>query len=389
MKTRNLIRIPVIVLIVLLSQTGCGSTSAKGTPASTPVPSGAAAAVIAEGRIVPRDYTNLYVAAPGKVDQVLVTEGEAVTQGTVLLRLGDRDAYQANLAGAQTDVTSAQQALDQLKRTANLAYNQALLDEADAQEAYNAALKTWDAFDQDQYEKDLDKAKSDVATALSELQDAQKEFAKYADREKDNPDRIRTKDALDAAQTKYDNAVIRQTEIENRFTQVKSNLEVARGRLEESARIRKQRENGPDADQLALAQSNLKAAQARLDAAQAALDHLDVFAPYDGVVARIDISAGENALPSQPVIVFADLNHWYVETTDLTEKDVVNIRVGQSVTVVPDALPNLALSGTVERVGLTYIEKAGDIVYPVRIRLDPSDAALFWGMTVEVRFMEK
>lgn len=220
MKTRNLIRIPVIVLIVLLSQTGCGSTSAKGTPASTPVPSGAAAAVIAEGRIVPRDYTNLYVAAPGKVDQVLVTEGEAVTQGTVLLRLGDRDAYQANLAGAQTDVTSAQQALDQLKRTANLAYNQALLDEADAQEAYNAALKTWDAFDQDQYEKDLDKAKSDVATALSELQDAQKEFAKYADREKDNPDRIRTKDALDAAQTKYDNAVIRQTEIENRFTQV-------------------------------------------------------------------------------------------------------------------------------------------------------------------------
>lgn len=140
---------------------------------------------------------------------------------------------------------------------------------------------------------------------------------------------------------------------------------------------------------MALAQLNLKAAQARLDAAQAALDHLDVFAPYDGVVARIDISAGENALPSQPVIVFADLNHWYVETTDLTEKDVVNIRVGQSVTVVPDALPNLALSGTVERVGLTYIEKAGDIVYPVRIRLDPSDAALFWGMTVEVRFMEK
>jgi multidrug resistance efflux pump len=323
------------------------------------------------------------------VDQVLVTEGEAVTQGTVLLRLGDRDAYQANLAGAQTDVTSAQQALDKLKRTADLAYNQALLDEADAQKAYNAALKAWDDFDQDQYEKDLDKAKSDVATALSELQDAQKEFAKYADREKDNPDRIRTKDALDAAQTKYDNAVIRQTEIENRFTQVKSNLEVARGRLEETTRIRKQRENGPDADQLALAQSNLKTAQARLNAAQAALDHLDVVAPYDGVVARIDISAGENALPSQPVVVFADLNHWYVETTDLTEKDVVNIRVGQSVTVVPDALPSLALSGTVERVGLTYIEKAGDIVYPVRIRLDPSDAALFWGMTVEVRFTEK
>jgi multidrug resistance efflux pump len=389
MKTQHFIRIPTFVLIVLLLQTGCGSTSGKNTPTPTPIPSGAAAVVIAEGRIVPRDFTNLYVGAPGKVKEVMVTEGESVTKGTVLLSLGDREAYQAGVAAAQADVTAGQQALDQLNRTANLAYNQALLEEAAAQAAYNTALKAWDAFNQNQYEKDLDQAKSDVATALSELKDAQTEFDKYADREKDNPDRIRTKNALDAAQTKYDNAVIRQTEIENRFTQVKSNLEVARERLAEATRIRQQRENGPDADQLALAQTNLTAAQARLVAAQAALNQREVVAPYDGVVARIDISAGENALPTQPVIVFADLSNWYVETTDLTEKEVVNIRVGQSVTIVPDALPGLTLHGTVERIGLTYTEKAGDIVYPVRIRLDPSDAMLFWGMTVEVRFTEK
>jgi multidrug resistance efflux pump len=389
MKTQKLIHIPAFVLILLLLQTGCGSTSAKETPTLTPVSSGPGVAVVAEGRLMPRDNTNLYVAAPGKVDQVFVTEGEAVTQGTVLLRLGDREGYLANLAAAQAQVTSAQQALDQLHRTATLAYNQALLDEAAAQAAYNAALKAWDSFDHDQYEKDLDQAKADVATALSELKDAQKEFAKYVDREKDNPDRIRTKAALDAAQTKYDNAVIHQTEVENRFIQVNSNLEVAKGRLAEATRIRQQRANGPDADQLALAQANLDAAQAGVTAAQAALDHLDVVAPYDGVVARIDISVGETASPSQPVIVFADLNHWFVETTDLTEKEVVNIRVGQSVTVVPDALPTLTLSGTVERIGLTYTEKSGDIVYPVRIRLDPTDAALLWGMTVEVSFLQK
>ena len=389
MKIRNLIRIPVFPLIALLVLAGCGSTSAKDTPTPTPVSSGAGVAVVAEGRIMPRDNANLYVAAPGKVDQVLVTEGETVVQGAVLLRLGDREAYLANLAAAKAQVTAAQQALDLLNRTATLTYHQALLDEAAAQQAYNIALKAWDAFDQDQYEKDLDQAKSDVATALSELNDAQTEFAKYADREKDNPDRIRTKNALDATQTKYDNAVIHQTEVENRFIQVNSNLEAAKGRLAEAARIRQQRANGPDADQLALAQANLDAAQAGVAAAQAALDHLNVVAPYDGVVARIDISVGENASPSQPVIVFADLNHWFVETTDLTEKEVVNIRVGQPVTVVPDALPALALTGTVERIGLTYTEKAGDIVYPVRIRLDPSDAALLWGMTVEVRFTQK
>jgi multidrug resistance efflux pump len=388
MKKNYFIRIPAFMSIALLLLTGCGSTSAIDTPIPTSTPSGGGSGILAEGRIVPRDSTNLYVGTPGKVEEVLVVEGETVTKGTVLLRLGDREAYEANLAAAQTDVTAARQALDELKRTADMAYNQALLDEAAAQKAYNAALKAWDDFDLDQYEKDLDKAKSDVATALSELQDAQKEFDKYADREKDNPDRVRTKKALDDAQAKYDNAVIRQTEIENRYTQVKSNLEVARGRLAEATRIRKLRENGPDADQLALAQSNLDAAQARLDAAQAALDQRNVVAPYDGVVARIDISAGENALPSLPVIVFADLKHWYVETTDFTEKEVVNIKVGQLVTIVPDALPSLTLTGTIERIGLTFMEKVGDIVYPVRIRLDPTDATLFWGMTVEVRIKE-
>jgi multidrug resistance efflux pump len=387
MKKQNLIRVPAIVSIALLLA-GCGSASAADTPVPSSTPSGGGGAILAEGRIVPRDYTNLYVGTPGKVEEVLVAEGANVSKGTVLLRLGDREAYQASLAGAQTDVTAARQAVEQLNRTADMEYHQALLDEAAAQKAYNAALKTWDDFNLDQYEKDLDKAISDVATALSDLQDAQKEFDKYADREKDNPDRDRTKKALENAQAKYDNAVIRQTEIENRYTQVNSNLEVARGQLAEATRIRELRENGPDADQLALAESALNAAQARLDAAQAALDRLDVVAPYDGVVARIDISAGENALPSLPVIVFADLKHWYVETTDFTEKEVVNINVGQLVTIVPDALPNLALTGVIERIGLTYMEKVGDIVYPVRIRLDPTDAALFWGMTVEVRTRE-
>jgi multidrug resistance efflux pump len=278
--------------------------------------------------------------------------------------------------------------LDRLARTADPSYYQALLDEAAAQKVYNAALKAWNNFDMDQYEKDLDKAKSDVATALSDLEDAQAEFNKYADRDKDNPDRVRTKKALDDAQEKYDNAVIRQTEIENRYIQVKANLEVAKGLLAEATRTRRQREDGPDKDQLALLQLNLTAAQARQAAAQTALDQLDVVAPYAGVVARIDISAGETALPGQTVIIFADMDPWYVETTDLTEMMVENIRVGQTVAVVPDAMPHVTLTGTIERIGQVYSEKTGDIVYPVRIRLDPSDAVLYWGMTVEVREME-
>jgi multidrug resistance efflux pump len=388
MKKQTFIRISAVVSVALLALSGCGSTSSEDTPAPAATPEGAGGAVIAEGRIVPRDFASLYAGPGGKVDEVLVAEGATVAKGAVLLRLGDRETYEAALAAAQADATAAQQALDLLARTADSSYYQALLDEAAAQEAYNATLKAWNDFDMDRYEKDLDKAKSDVATALSDLEDAQAEFDKYADRDKDNPDRVRTKKALDDAQEKYDNAVIRQTEIENRYIQAKANLEVARSLLAEAARIREQRENGPDKDQLALLQLNLAAAQSRQAAAQAALDGLDVTAPYAGTVARIDISAGETALPGQEVIIFADMDPWYVETTDLTEMMVGNIRVGQTVAVVPDAMPDVTLTGTVERIGQVYSEKTGDVVYPVRIRLDPYDAVLYWGMTVEVRETE-
>jgi HlyD family secretion protein len=384
MKNHPLFRISFLLLSALLLLTGCGSTSGGDSATPTASPSDSEHILIVEGRIVPRDFSYLYTAA-GKVEEIPVSEGQTVAKGAVLLRLGDRDAQEANLAAAQADLKLAEEASARVQRTALPEYHQAILDEAAAQKAYNAALKIRDAFDSDQYDRDLDQAESDVVTALSELKDAQKEYDKYAERDKNNADRTRTKDALEFAQTKYDNALIRQTEIENRYHQAISNLETARGRLAEAARIRKQRESGPDEDRLAQVQANLSAAQARVAAAQAALDHLDVVAPYDGVIARIDISAGEYALPSQPVIVFADLSEWFVETTDLTETEIVDVQTGQRATIVPDALPDLELGGTIERVGLTYVEKAGDVVYPVRIRLDPAEADLFWGMTVEVR----
>ncbi len=41
----------------------------------------------------------------------------------------------------------------------------------------------------------------------------------------------------------------------------------------------------------------------------------------------------------------ADFSAWYVETTDLNELEVVNIKEGQQVEIRPDALENLVLTG--------------------------------------------
>ena len=126
----------------------------------------------------------------------------------------------------------------------------------------------------------------------------------------------------------------------------------------------------PTRPTLAPAQARLKNAQDQLAAAQAALARMDLTAPYDGTVVRIDVKVNDQATPAQPAAVIADLSKWVVETSDLTEKEVVSVAAGQKATIVPDALPDLKLSGVVDTIGQTFVEKSGDIDYVVRIPLD-------------------
>jgi hypothetical protein len=77
-----------------------------------------------------------------------------------------------------------------------------------------------------------------------------------------------------------------------------------------------------------------------------------------------------------------------VETEDLTELQVPDLEVGQGVTVSPEALPDVALAGTVESISKISEIKSGDVTFTATIRLDEFDPRLRWGMTVTVVFEE-
>ena len=390
MKSKRMLVLFALVLTTVFALSACGNNAdptavVQPFPAATDFSTGS---IVAEGRIVPRDSANLFFMSGGTVDEVLVKEGESVLKGDVLVRLGERDSFEANVAAAQAEATSAQQALDDLNRTASLAYNQAVQNEIATEKAYYAALIAWDDFDQDQYDNDLDLAKADVADAKTELEDAQKEYNKYASLDKENADRKRTRTDLDNAQANYDDALSAQSDIENEYRQLKSDLDLAQANLDEAKRTRQNREDGADKDQLALAQTRLDSANAQVRSAQAALDDLNLIAPYDGIVAKVDVSSGEKVNSGQVVMVVADTSEWYIETTDLTENEIVDIQENMEVIVVPDALPQLELKGTVESIADYFVEKSGDITYKVRVKLVDTDPRLKWGMTTETRFNE-
>jgi multidrug resistance efflux pump len=142
---------------------------------------------------------------------------------------------------------------------------------------------------------------------------------------------------------------------------------------------------------VAAAEARVAQAQAALDAAQAALERLTLTAPFDGTVADIAVTVGETVSPGVPAVTLADMTGWLVETTDLSELDVLSVAVGDPVEVEVDALPSQVLTGTFTDIARVSSLVQGDVTYVVTIRLDDanlqngSGLCLRWGMTAYVQ----
>ncbi len=140
---------------------------------------------------------------------------------------------------------------------------------------------------------------------------------------------------------------------------------------------------GASQDQLDLAQADIDRAKALADQARAALAQATLYTPIAGTVISVDIACGEIANPGQVVIVVADLSHMRIETTDLSERDIAAVQIGQTASVFIDALEE-SFQGKVTDIARQSETVGGDVTYQVTIELDTQPAGLRWGMSAEV-----
>jgi multidrug resistance efflux pump len=76
----------------------------------------------------------------------------------------------------------------------------------------------------------------------------------------------------------------------------------------------------------------------------------------------------------------------HVETTDVDEFLIAQIRIGLPVQITLDALPSYELTGVVTEVSVqTETTPEGDQHYPVTVRFDWTPAEVRPGMTARVR----
>lgn len=132
------------------------------------------------------------------------------------------------------------------------------------------------------------------------------------------------------------------------------------------------------------AAAQLDSLQAALDASQAILNEGTLTAPYDGTIVTINVVPGQLVQPGQVAIIIADLNHLQIETTDLSEREIMHVTIGQTATVHIKALDQ-GFSGKVVAIAPKATKYNGDWVFKVTIALDQQPLNLQWGMSGDIQ----
>ncbi len=473
MMLRNNHRFISILLLSVLLLSACGKTTAptaQVAPTSGPVVSSAGGSLIFEGKLVPNEKALMAFEIAGKVGEILVEEGDTVQKGDTLAQLEAQEDLQAAVAKAEAELLDAQQALDDLNTSLEVARGVALQQISSnasiihqtstrlsgmSTPADQAGMTQLEVVQQMQAR--LDKARAayqpyrDYDTAVDPFSGyfapvglssgetkvvsklplisaspalliaAQNKFydvilptapgetvrvkpiPALRNVSKENINKIypdKTKSRADIKNQSYNYLSSEEKlkfDLKKEYEQalkdynlaitrlsLNASLSTAQSALDNALQDYQELQAGPDPAMLAKAQNRLAAAQATLAAAQAELRKTSLVSPISGKVVKVDVVAGEQVQPFQVIITVADFSRWYVETENLTEIDVVDIRQGQPVSVTADALPELKMQGTVDQINQVFEEKSGDVTYTTRILLDQVDPHLRWGMTTLV-----
>jgi len=304
----------------------------------------------------------------------------------VLARLANADVATAQLTAANLELTQAQQAYDQFLRTEKLGRADAWTTYMNAQSARAQNEKDWEALNADDIEDRIEDAKAEVEDLQSDLDDAQEEFDKYKDLDQDNSKRQTAEDDLETAQDNYNEAVRKLEETTRERDDVRAALDAALATEAEAKYLYEQTLAGSENEQFILLSSRLENAKAQVAAAEDTLSSYVLTAPFSGSVAEVAVEVGEQVTTETRAVSLVNTSAWIVETTDITELEVVKLEVGQKVTFTADALPDVTMNGVVTEISQSSIVQSGDVIYTARIQAEDVDPRLKWGMTVQVNF---
>ena len=386
--------LPLLVLVLLLSLSACGST---GAPEAIPTivldqrddditePAQISrGGIVASAIVVPAQEAHLAFLIGGNIKTVNMTLGEEVKAGQILVELDNTIAL--------LEVERAKRALRELTSQAEIAI---------AEEAVVIALESRDdeahdvvALDYGRASQDMiDEVQAEITLAKDRFEMMQTAYNRVANLSLENSRRASALLALNDAKT-YLNSLHASY---HWYISPPSEIDVAKTTAEAAVAEAVYQEaqwylaalNGEELPSNATGAkfTQLQQAQDNLEAAQNRLEQTRLISPISGIVTEINIIAGEFATPGKILLVVSDMANLQVKTTDLSERDILKVNLSASATIIIDAL-NEEFNGKVTNISPLADTLGGDVIYEVTLIFDELPADLLAGMTAEVSIEE-
>jgi HlyD family secretion protein len=355
-------------------------------------------AVSASGVIEPRDRVNLTFEQPGLVGEVLVEVGDTVAKGDILARL-DTTQLALQVRQAQAALTSAESQLEQLKvgaRPEEIAAAEASLHAAEAQ--VSGAAAQLDRLKAGATEAEIAAAEAELASATIQQMRAEdfhdltmtcvdieivgqkrticpalgapEEQARYSLEAADK--------ALAAAQARYDQVLAGADA--NQIRAAEANVLAATAQRDAVKAQLDLLLGGATEGQIAAIEAQVEQAQASLKQAELALEMATLHAPFDGIIAAVNVKAGEIAPTGRPAITVLDISQFHI-TVSVDELDVGKLSKGQAAEITLEAFPEATIDGTVESIAPAATFEGSVVYYDITITLGPTDVPIRTDMT--------
>ncbi len=176
-------------------------------------------------------------------------------------------------------------------------------------------------------------------------------------------------------------------ELDADVNQAKEEMELARVESERAQALAAN--NVLSKQDLEAKRSQYAVAVAKWERAKAVRGYATIRAPFAGIVSEKYARLGQKVIEDKADPLFkVTAMEPLLARIYVPEKDLLSLRRGAAVEVVPVSFPQARTTGTLDFISPTVDAASGLLQVIVRVRRDPAQAVLRPGLAVEIRFSE-
>jgi HlyD family secretion protein len=312
----------------------------------------------------------------GRIDQVLVREGDSVGAGQTLVTFDDKE-LQATLS--QTRATAEK---------AERGFRREEIDEARAAAAQ--ARAEYEQRKNGYRQEDIDAAKAELDRATADETRAHLDFQRYdALAQKD----LVSKQQRDTAEANWKMALAQKQSAQQKLDQLRrgyrqEEIAAAEARYRQTQATLEKFERGNRRE-------DVDAAKAALALEEARYRERQVVAPSAATVEVLDVRPGDLIAPNTPIATLLERDQIYVRIY-IPETEIGHVQLGEKAEIHVDSFPHQIFNGVVEQINqqaeflprnVQTREERVHQVFGVKVRIEDASRHVRAGMAADVKFI--